>query len=388
MPRSNTVLQVFVASPGDVAEERRILESVITETNKIWSSNLNITFELVKWETDVYPSFSSDPQAVINEQIGEEYDVFIGIFWGRLGTATPRASSGSIEEFERALSRNKISDGQYPKVMVYFKDSPISPSKIDSIQIQKIQEFKESLSDMGGLYFVFEDSAGFEASLRAHLTAIAQKFIAEKDKSYAIQGASESQLSNSDVEPDDDDDYGYFDYIEIYETKTGQLTAAMDVITTATKRMGEQVLIRNQEARAASGGSTNVATRIFKRTADDLNSFAETVAAQVPIFSAARVASFDALTNALAIHGDFKDNGEQLQPLRETLLEMNSQAIHARISMSEMGESTNGLPRLTKELNKAKRQVVQQIDALVLEIDSVISTITNIIKSIDRLLGT
>lgn len=387
MPRSNTVLQVFVASPGDVAEERRILESVITETNKIWSSNLNLTFELVKWETDVHPSFSSDPQAVINEQIGEDYDVFIGIFWCRLGSATPRAPSGSVEEFERALLRYKTSGGQYPKVMVYFKDAPISPSKIDSTQVQKVHEFKESLSEMGGLYFVFEDSAGFEASLRAHLTAIAQKFIAENDKHSAIYVQKGSQLFDDDDEPDDDD-YGYFDYIDIYETKTGQLTAAMDVITTATQRIGEQLSIRNQEGQAALGGGANVAKRLFKRSADDLNSFAETVAAQVPIFSAARIAAFDALTNALAIHGDFKDNGEQLRPLREKLLDMNSQAIFARNSMSGLGDSTNNLPRLTKELNKAKRQVVQQIDALVAEIDSVISTVTNIIKSMDRMLGT
>lgn len=386
MPRSNTILQVFVASPDDVTEERRILESVIAETNKIWSSNLGITFELVKWETDVYPSFSSDPQAVINEQIGEEYDVFIGIFWGRLGSATPRAKSGSVEEFERALSRHRSSGGRFPKVMLYFKDAPISPSKIDSVQLGRVQEFRKSLSEMGGLYFVFEDSAGFESSLRAHLTAVAQKFTAENDPQPAIQVHREGQLVEVEDQPDDED-YGYFDYIDIYEAKMTELTTAMDVITTATSRMGEQVLSRNQEAQTAIAGGPNVAKRLFKRTADDLNSFSESVAAQIPIFSSARIAAFDALTNALAIHGDFKDGGEQLRPLKEKLHEMNGQAMFTRNSMSEMGEAANNLPRLSKDLNKAKRQVVLQIDTLVAEIDSVISTVTNIIKSIDRMLG-
>jgi hypothetical protein len=80
MPRNTSVFQVFVASPSDVADERSILEGVITQLNQIWSKSLGITFELLKWETDVHPSFATDPQAVINKQIGLEYDVFIGIF--------------------------------------------------------------------------------------------------------------------------------------------------------------------------------------------------------------------------------------------------------------------------------------------------------------------
>jgi hypothetical protein len=185
----------------------------------------------------------------------------------------------------------------------------------------------------------------------------------------------------------DDEDYGYFDYIDIYETKTIELTTAMNLITTAINRIGEQISSRNREAQTAMAGGPNVAKRLFKRTADDLNSFAENVAAQIPIFSSARVAAFDALTNALAIHGDFKDGGEQLGPLKEKLLEMNSQGMFARNSMSGMGEAANKLPRLSKELNKAKRQVVLQINTLVGEIDSVISTVANIIKSIDRMLS-
>lgn len=386
MPKQNTVLQVFVASPNDVAEERRILESVITETNRIWSTNLGLAFQLVKWETDVYPSFSSDPQAVINNQIGDDYDVFIGIFWGRLGTETPRAQSGSVEEFERALSRYKSSGEKYPKVMIYFKDAPITPSKIDSVQIGKVQEFKKSLSELGGVYFVFEDSAGFESSLRAHLTAVAQKFIAENDRQFSTPVQGGSQIVDAEHELDDDD-YGYLDYIEIYEAKTAELVTAMNVISTATERMGEQISSRDQETRVASAGGVNVAKRILKRTAEDLNSFAESVAAQVSIFSTSRVTAFDALANALAIHGDFNDSGAQLRPLKEQLLTMNSQAISARNGMSEMGEAASKLPRLSKDLNKAKRQVVQQVDALVAEIDSVISTVSNIIKSIDRIIA-
>lgn len=385
MPKSNIVLQVFVASPGDVAEERRILESVIAETNRIWSSNLGLTFELLNWEKSVRPDFSSDPQAAINEQIGTDYDVFIGIFWGRLGSPTPRAQSGTLEEFERALSKYKSSDNRYPKIMIYFKDAPITPSKLDPAQLGQLQEFKESLSSMGGLYSVFEDSAGFESSLRAHLTAIAQQFIAKNNElpTTSAQGTLQAVVIDDEF---DDEDYGYLDYIEIHEAKTAEMTAAMNLVEVATRRIGEQLSNRNEGLPAVLAGGANMAKRFFKRTADDLTSYAENLAAQIPIFSTSRIASFDALTNALAIHGDFKNNKEQLIPLKENLLSMSSHALFARNSMSSMRDAADTLPRLSKEINKAKRQVVHQLDTLVAEIDSLISTVANIIKSIDRML--
>lgn len=33
----------------------------------------------------------------------KEYALFVGIMWNRIGTPTPRAESGTVEEFERAI---------------------------------------------------------------------------------------------------------------------------------------------------------------------------------------------------------------------------------------------------------------------------------------------
>ena len=153
MPRQTIVLRVFVASPSDVQPERGLLESVMTELNQAWSTTLGIMFELVRWETSVRPAFSSDPQAAINEQIGEDYDIFIGIFWSRLGTPTPRSVSGSIEEFELAHKR-LVATGGAPEILLYFKDAPVAPSKIDVKQLEGVQNFKGSLGVRGGLYFL------------------------------------------------------------------------------------------------------------------------------------------------------------------------------------------------------------------------------------------
>jgi Domain of unknown function (DUF4062) len=145
MPRDAKILQVFVASPSDLAPEREALESLIVELNRSWSASLGIILELVRWETHTHPAFGSDPQAIVNQQIGDSYDIFIGMLWGRFGTPTPRAASGTLEEFDRALDRANTQSVP-PDIMVYFKDAPISPFKLDPDQLKLIKEFRESIA--------------------------------------------------------------------------------------------------------------------------------------------------------------------------------------------------------------------------------------------------
>lgn len=287
MPRESVVLQVFVASPSDVLEERKILETVISQLNNVWSKSLDLTFELIKWETHVRPTFGKDPQDAINTQIDLEYDVFIGIFWGRVGTPTPRAPSGTIEEFERAYSTFTM-NGRSPEIMLYFKDAPISPSKIDPEQLQGVNSFKRSLTEKGGLFSVFEDQAGFESSLQAHLSAIAQKFAAQRSERMLIPIQS-AKLSTTEITFSDDNDYGYIDYIEIHEARQAEILSAMNVITTATIRIGEQLSQRTTEVNSGSIADAKIARYFMNLAADDMSNYAETLKTQVTIPSKARV---------------------------------------------------------------------------------------------------
>jgi hypothetical protein len=79
MPKVTTNLRVFLSSPGDLSHEREIFKDIIGESNRILSdSDSDIRFELVMWETDTFPSIGKDAQSIINEQIGDNYDIFVG----------------------------------------------------------------------------------------------------------------------------------------------------------------------------------------------------------------------------------------------------------------------------------------------------------------------
>jgi hypothetical protein len=97
MARTVSELRVFVASPDDVKEERDLLEDVISKFNIDRGKTEEIRLDLVRWETHCFPGINTDVQANVNDQIGDNYDIFIGIMWKKFGTPTPRAALGQLK---------------------------------------------------------------------------------------------------------------------------------------------------------------------------------------------------------------------------------------------------------------------------------------------------
>ncbi|MCE2939094.1 MAG: hypothetical protein LW819_07325, partial [Fimbriimonadaceae bacterium] len=69
MARTVKEYRIFVASPGDVRDERVRLEAIVKEMNKAWGVAHGFRLELVHWETDVHPGLGADAQDVINSQV-------------------------------------------------------------------------------------------------------------------------------------------------------------------------------------------------------------------------------------------------------------------------------------------------------------------------------
>ncbi|MGV8144806.1 MAG: hypothetical protein ACP5OJ_09370, partial [Methanothermobacter sp.] len=129
---SEKVIKILVASPSDVVAERMELERIIKRLNDTWSNFMGIRFDLLKWETHSIPGIDKDPQKLISKQMGNDYDIFLGILWTKFGTPTTTHESGTEEEFEKAYQR--YLKGENVEIMMYFKDSPLSPSEINPVQ--------------------------------------------------------------------------------------------------------------------------------------------------------------------------------------------------------------------------------------------------------------
>ncbi len=237
MARQECVLSVFLASPSDVNAERLKLEEVVNEMNTSWSRELGMRLDLVRWESHAYPDFGDDSQDVINNQIPNDYDIFIGIMWCRYGTPTGRSGSGTVEEFTIAKSRFD-KDNNSVKLMLYFKDEPVSPSQLDPNQLAKINDFRNTLGEEGALYWNFTDIEHFEKLVRLHLTRQVQAWKTSQ-KHLSNYNEDKSKGGNLPIKSKEfDDDDGILDLLEVFQNKFQELPEIIKRITAITEDVG------------------------------------------------------------------------------------------------------------------------------------------------------
>lgn len=155
MPTETLRIKVFVSCPGDVEKEKQIVKEVCESLSRI--NNPPLQVQVIEWKTDTTPLITgASPQSVINAQIKDDYDIYIGIFWKRFGDKQPNGFTPTEEEFENALKRYK--ETRKPLIGIYFKKDPFyQDTKYETEQFLAVQTFKERIQKLG-LYGEFLES--------------------------------------------------------------------------------------------------------------------------------------------------------------------------------------------------------------------------------------
>ncbi|MGI9099644.1 MAG: hypothetical protein ACR2H2_14335 [Solirubrobacteraceae bacterium] len=140
------VVRIVVVSPGDVAQERAVAQTVVDELNRGVAADRGCRLSLWRWETDARPGMHlQGSQELIDELMDiEDADVVVGVFWKRFGTPTGEAASGTEHELRRAWSAWQ--ERGRPEVMVYFCARAYAPKSPDELaQWQRVLEFQRDL---------------------------------------------------------------------------------------------------------------------------------------------------------------------------------------------------------------------------------------------------
>ncbi|MFD7654805.1 hypothetical protein ACFV4N_12590 [Actinosynnema sp. NPDC059797] len=164
-------ITVFVSSPGDVAEERAQCGRVVEELNTILGAlapERDVRLELVRWETHTHPDLGDHPQRVVDEQLGADFDVFVGIMWSRFGTPTWRAGSGTEHEFRDAHTGWRTRR-RPAHMLFYFCEAPVDDP--DDGEREAILAFRRELERIG-LVGVYDDRASFADKIRRDLVLV------------------------------------------------------------------------------------------------------------------------------------------------------------------------------------------------------------------------
>lgn len=154
MSYSATTFNVMIASPGDVASERAIVRDVVYEWNAVNSNSRKIVLLPVGWETHSSPEMGATAQTIINRQVLSKCDLLVGVFWTRIGTATERHLSGTVEEIEEHIATGK-------PAMLYFSSQPVVLDMVDMEQVQKLKAFKVSCQSRG-LFETYDSHGEFK----------------------------------------------------------------------------------------------------------------------------------------------------------------------------------------------------------------------------------
>jgi hypothetical protein len=195
-------IRIFASSPGDLDDERDQLGAVVQELNSTLGALLpekGARLELVRWETHTHPDVAADPQSVVDHQLGQDYDVFVGMMWARFGTPTSRAGSGTEHEF-RAAYAGWEKARRPAHILFYFCDEaiPASVAGENADQLKAIHAFRTELERKGliGSYGFHRD---FADRVRRDLVLVLSKLLhadepPAKVALRAVEGATSSDI--------------------------------------------------------------------------------------------------------------------------------------------------------------------------------------------------
>ncbi|MFE1909444.1 DUF4062 domain-containing protein [Streptomyces gardneri] len=159
---------VFIASPGDVAEEREAVRQAVSNINSLFASKTAVRLRATGWE-ETQPSYGR-PQSSINPLV-ENCDVFIGLLHRKWGTPTGEYGSGFEEEYERAVIRAKESGG--PRIAIYFKKVPDDLIEDAGPSLSKVLSFKRTLEQQHtALYKQYSSTSDFLHQITSYLTSV------------------------------------------------------------------------------------------------------------------------------------------------------------------------------------------------------------------------
>jgi len=149
---------IIIASPSDIKAEREAIPRIFARWNR---AHKDVHLEPLMVESGTVPEMGDHPQHILDRQLVENGDLMIAIFWSKIGTPTPSAKSGTIEEIREFI---KIKGPK--RVMVYFCSRPLqlSPSELATEEIQKLKDFKQEMQAQC-FYKEFANTDQFAATL-------------------------------------------------------------------------------------------------------------------------------------------------------------------------------------------------------------------------------
>lgn len=352
---------------------------------------------MVGWE-DAVPGVSDEAQAVINNQILQDFDVFVGIFWHRIGTPTNNSQSGTVEEYKIAL-RKFQKDQKQDDILVYFKGLPVSTFEIDGDQFKALQDFRQQLDNDGVLYGKFTDGDQFNGLMDSHLTKLAKKHGpnggpavggAKKDrKKKPARAKSKKRSSDGDDEISGDSELGFLDHVERFSSASDKIVPLVGELASKIAKVGKATRSGTAKLeKLPAEASVAVRKKILREVAGSMNECSDTFETERDKMKRIYEDMTASTKGMIETAGDFPDAelGELVET-QESLIKLHSSMTDSADELTIFSNELRQIPRVEKNLNVAKRRLSALLDEFANTTLSASSLFDESVNELDRLLN-
>ncbi|WP_417209251.1 DUF4062 domain-containing protein [Antarctobacter sp.] len=385
MVHSVQLIRVFISSPGDLDVERQVAVDVLEELNSIRGLKEGFLLRPLMWERDVRPEFGNEPQALINRQIGEDYDIFVGIICSRFGTPTSGFGSGTEEEFE--IARNLHENGKPLEILFYFKDFRSAKEVPDVSHLVKIDEFKRR-AGKEGVYCEFKNSDEFRSRISSHLSS-AVNALRSRHENESV-AAQKIDIDTHERGFEEQEDVGLLELIDGIEDNFSELVEKSAILADAIQILGVKIEgyaneLKDIKEKTLGSPNRKVIKRILLKTSTGMREYNGVLEDALPSFEANFSTAIELMGRAIIIQGeDGFSNRNEIDDLFEELKNLKAVLETVRDEMANFDKSVKDVPRLDTGVNQAKRAINRAhqrlddwFDSSVRQIDVVMTAMSN-----------
>jgi hypothetical protein len=166
-------ISVFIASPGDLAPERKAFKDTIDALNVGFADGAGVTFVPLGWE-DLKAQTGRRTQAIINLEI-QKSDIFILALHHRWGQKAPDSKFSSYTEEEFNLALGLWKKKKSPEVLVFFKNVDRAYLADPGPELTKVLSFRKKLENGRAILIRnFNNEVEFGQEIDRHLRAFAR----------------------------------------------------------------------------------------------------------------------------------------------------------------------------------------------------------------------
>ena len=259
-------------------------------------------------------------------------------------------------------------------------------------QLALVQRFRSSLGNEGGLYWNFSEINEFEGLIRLHLTRQVQE-LSDETQGKAVSDSA-AQINSADASSEAIEELGLIDYLDLVDENFSSLVEITERISNETTTLGQRIKERTKEIteaveQAPQGQlSRRVARALTGKAAEDMTNYVIRMRTELPLFEdllhRGTEAAGRAALMAVGIASEDKNQvitaKQQLEVIRDALSTAGDGVVGFR-------DSVKSVPRMTADLNRAKRATVAVIQQVFDSMASGRRVLTEAIRALDSLSG-